>query len=213
MPTAHRIQGRRLLFGLLVVFLVAVVPSIVVPTLMCRPEHKPLPVLSNVTPFALLDQTGAPFTDQALRGHVSIVSFIFTRCDTICPLITMKMARIQDKTFDVGKDVKLVSFSVDPVYDTPPRLTDYAKKYGADPERWRFVTGDYDQVYKLIEGPFMTSMMRVEDRPSGVPDIKHGGYFLLLDKDLQVRGVYDSDLINQLDALMRDARFLVRTSR
>ena len=166
-----------------------------------------------LTPFSLVDQTGQPFTEDALRGHVSIVSFIFTRCDTICPVITMKMARIQEKTFDVGKDVKLLSFSVDPVYDTPPRLTDYAKKYGADPERWRFVTGPYDPVYKLIEGPFMTSMMRVEDRPSGVPDIKHGGYFLLVDSKLQVRGVYDSDLLNQLDALMRDARYLVRTSR
>src|SRR4029079_18322881 len=97
MPTAHRIQGRRLLFGLLVVLLVAVVPSIVVPALMCRPEHKPPPVLSTLTPFSLVDQTGQPFTDEALRGHVSIVSFIFTRCDTICPVITMKMARIQEK--------------------------------------------------------------------------------------------------------------------
>jgi protein SCO1/2 len=211
--TAHRIAGRRLLFGLLVVFLVAVVPSVVLPTLMCRPEQEPPPVLSTITPFQLVDQTGQPFTEEALRGHVSIVSFVFTRCDTICPVISMKMARIQDKTFDVGKQVKLVSFSVDPTYDTPERLTQYATKYGADPERWRFITGPYDHVFKLVEGPFMTSMMRVEDRPSGAPDIRHGGYFLLVDANLQVRGVYDSDLINQLDALMRDARYLVRTSR
>ncbi|HEY5950645.1 MAG TPA: SCO family protein [Kofleriaceae bacterium] len=211
--TAQRIPGRRLLFGLLVVFLIAVIPSIVVPTLMCRPEHKPLPDLGAVTPFNLVDQTGQPFTDAAMRGKVSIVSFIFTRCDTICPVITMKMARIQEKTFDLSRDIKLVSFSVDPVYDTPPRLADYAKKYGADPERWRFLTGPYDQVHALIEGPFMTSMLRVEDRPSGVPDIQHGGYFLLVDGNLHIRGVYDSDIINQLDALMRDARYLVRTSR
>jgi len=211
--SAQPIPGRRLLVGMLIVFVVAVVPSIVVPTLMCRPEHKPLPDLGTVPAFSLVDQTGQPFTDAAVRGHVSIVSFIFTRCDTICPVISMKMARIQEKTFDLGRDIKLVSFSVDPDYDTPARLDDYAKKYGADPERWRFVSGPHDTVYSLIEGPFMTSMMRVQDRPSGVPDIKHGGYFLLLDPALHIRGIYDSDLINQLDALMRDARYLVRTSR
>jgi protein SCO1/2 len=210
---AHPIPGRRLLAGMVIVFLVAVVPSIVIPTLVCRPEHKPLPDLGSVPAFSLVDQTGQAFSDAALRGKVSIVSFIFTRCDTICPVISMKMARIQEKTFDLGRDIKLVSFSVDPTYDTPERLDAYAKKYGADPERWRFVTGPYDKVYSLIEGPFMTSMLRDQDRPSGVPDIKHGGYFLLLDPALHIRGIYDSDLINQLEALMRDARYLVRVSR
>lgn len=208
---AQPIPGRRLLFVLLVVLLVAVVPSVVVPTLMCRPEQKPPPDLGEVTAFSLVDQTGAPFTEAALRGKVTIVSFIFTRCDTICPVISMKMQRIQEKTFDIGQQVKLVSFSVDPTYDTPERLTEYAKRYGADPERWRFITGPYDKVHALIEGPFMTSMMKKPDRPSGAPDIAHGGYFLLLDPDLHIRGIYDSDLINQLDALMRDARYLVRT--
>jgi protein SCO1 len=210
---AQPIPGRRLLVGMVIVFLVAVVPSIVVPTLMCRPEHKPLPDLGSVPAFELVDQTGQAFTDAALRGKVTIVSFVFTRCDTICPVISMKMARIQEKTFDLGRDIKLASFSVDPEYDTPARLADYANKYGADPERWRFVTGPYKDVYSLIEGPFMTSMMRLGDRPTGAPDIKHGGYFMLLDPALHIRGIYDSDLVNQLDALMRDARYLVRTSR
>lgn len=209
--TAHPVPGRRLLFALLVVLLIAVIPSIVLPTLMCRPEHKPPPVLGDVGSFSLVDQTGAAFSEAAMRGQVSIVSFIFTRCDTICPVISMKMQRIQEKTFDVGNQIKLVSFSVDPTYDTPPRLAEYGTRYHALPDRWRFVTGAYDAVYKLIEGPFMTSMMRVQDRPSGVPDIRHGGYFLLVDPELKIRGIYDSDLINQLDALMRDARYLART--
>lgn len=209
--TAQPVPGRRLLVALLVVFLAAVIPAVVVPTLMCRPEHEPPPDLGEVSAFSLVDQTGAPFTEAALRGHVSIVSFVFTRCDTICPVISMKMERIQGKTFDVAGAVKLVSFSVDPVYDTPERLAEYGKRYHADPERWRFVTGPYDKVYSLIEGPFMTSMMRMPDRPSGAPDIRHGGYFLLVDPDLHIRGIYDSDVINQLDALMRDARYLART--
>ncbi len=208
---ARRLNGRRLLVGLLVVFLVAVIPSIVVPTLVCRPEHKAMPDLGIVTPFTLVDERGQPFSDEAMRGHVTIVSFIFTRCDTICPVTAMKMSRIQDKTFDVGGKVKLVSFSVDPRYDTPEKLDAFGEKYQADPDRWRFVTGDYDKVYAVVEGPFMTSMMRLPDRPSGVPDVAHGGYFLLVDQKLHIRGMYDSDRIHQLDELMKDARFLART--
>jgi protein SCO1/2 len=209
----RRIPGRRLLFGLLVILLVAVIPSIVVPTLMCRPEQPPLPDLGEVGAFSLVDETGQPFTDAAMRGKVSIVSFIFTRCDTICPVTAMKVERIQEKTFDVGDKIKLVSFSVDPTHDTPDRLAAFGKMYRAKPERWRFVTGPHDKVYTLIEGAFMTSMMRLPDKPSGVPDIAHGGYFLLVDQNLHIRGKYDSDRIHQLDDLMHDARFLARTSK
>jgi protein SCO1 len=209
--TAKRVNGRRLLVGLLLVFLFAVIPSIVLPTLVCRPERKALPDLGMVTPFTLVDESGQPFTSEAMRGQVTIVSFIFTRCDTICPVTAMKMARIQEKTFNVGNKVKLVSFSVDPKYDTPEKLDAFAKKYQADPERWKFITGDYDKVYAVIEGSFMTSMMQLPDKPNGVPDIAHGGYFLLVDQHLHIRGKYDSDRIYQLDDLMKDARFLART--
>ena len=211
-PQTRRIPGRRLLVGLLVVLLAAVIPAVFVPTLMCRPAEKVLPDLGTVPAFALTDELGRPFTEDALRDNVTIVSFIFTRCDTICPVTAMKMARIQEKTFDVGAMVRLVSFSVDPTYDTPAKLAAFATRYGAKPERWRFVTGPFDKVNTLIEGPFMTSMMRLPDKPNGVPDIAHGGYFLLLDQNLHIRGIYDSDRIYQLDDLMRDARHLVRTA-
>src|SRR6185503_8517161 len=111
----------RLLVGMVIVILAAVIPAVAVPTLMCRPEHKPLPDHGTVPAFSLVDQTGAPFTDAALRGKVTVVSFVFTRCDTICPVISMKMARIQEKTFDLSRDIKLASFSVDPKYDTPEK--------------------------------------------------------------------------------------------
>jgi protein SCO1 len=208
---AHPIPGRRLLIALLGIFLLAVVPAVVLPTLVCRPERKEVPVIGTVTPFQLVDERGEPFTHEALRGHVSIVSFIFTRCDTICPVIAMKLERVQEKTFDVGRKVKIVSFSVDPAHDTPARLTEFGKRYRADPERWRFVTGEPDKVLAVVEGPFMTSMMRLPDRPSGAPDVAHGGYFLLVDPQLQIRGVYDSDRIHQLDDLLADARYLART--
>lgn len=208
-----RVPGRRLLFALLVILVVAVVPSIVVPTLMCRPSDPELPDLGRVPPFQLTDEAGAPFTEAALRGHPTIVSFIFTRCDSICPITSAKMEKLQEKTFDAGTGIKLVSFSVDPTYDTPPRLTAYAQRFHADPTRWRFVTGPDASVKALVEGPLMNSMEREGTTPGGAPQISHSGYFLLIDGNLTIRGAYDSNEIAKLDELIRDARYLHRISK
>lgn len=203
--------GRRLLVGLLVVLLAAVVPAVFVPTLMCRPEAPVLDDLGAVGTFNLTDERGEPFGDAALRGHVTLVNFIFTRCDTICPVTTMKMAKLQEKTFDAGDKIKLASFSVDPDYDTPARLTEFAKHYGADAARWRFITGPVDAVRALIEGPFMNSMAREGVTPSGAPAISHSGFFLLVDPQGHIRGAYDSGETRKLDQMIHDARFLMRT--
>ena len=216
MPTPPRrvaVPGRRLLVGLLVVFLAAVVPAVVVPTLMCRRPDPVLDVLGDAGTFSLLDERGEPFTQAAFAGNVTIVSFIFTRCDTICPVTTMKMAVLQDKTFDARAHIKLASFSVDPAYDTPARLTEYAQRYKADPARWRFVTGPVEPMRKLVEGAFMNSMIREQDAPSGAPQIAHSGHFLLVDSRGRIRGAYDSNDIQKLDEMIRDARYLVRTGR
>lgn len=211
--TSSSVSGRRLLIGLLVVLLAAVVPAVVAPTLMCRPADPVLDDLGAVGPFALTDERGQPFSDAALRGHVTIVNFVFTRCDTICPVTTMKMARLQDKTFDAAARIKLASFSVDPAYDTPERLAEYARRYQADPARWRFITGPVEPVRALVEGPFMNSMTNEGTTPSGAPAISHSGYFVLVDGNAHIRGVYDSNDIKRLDQMIHDARFLARTMR
>jgi len=207
-----RVPGRRLLVALLGILVALVVPAVVAPTLMCRRADPALADLGAVGAFALLDERGQPFTDAALRGQVTIVSFLFTRCDTICPVTTMKMARLQEKTFDVGTSVKLASFSVDPDYDTPARLAEYAQRYRADPARWRFVTGPAAAMRQLVEGPFMNSMVNEGVTPSGAPAISHSGYFLLVDRNGHIRGAYDSGDIKRLDEMIRDARYLTRTS-
>jgi protein SCO1/2 len=211
--SAARVPGRKLLVALLVILVAAVVPAVVAPTLLCRRADPQLDDLGPVGGFALTDERGQPFTDAALRGHATIVSFIFTRCDTICPVTTMKMERLQDQTFDARAGIKLASFSVDPGYDTPARLAEYAQRYHADPARWRFVTGPVDDVRRLIEGPLMNSMANEGVTPSGAPAISHSGYFLLIDGNAHIRGAYDSGDIQRLDAMIRDARYLVRTVR
>jgi protein SCO1 len=207
------VSGRRLLVGMLAVFLAAVVPAVVVPTLVCRVPDPVLEDLDRVGAFRLTDERGQPFTEAAFAGQVTIVSFLFTRCDMSCPVDTMKMARLQDKTFDAGAHIKLVSFSVDPDYDTPARLAAYAARFKADPTRWRFVTGPAAAVRALVEGPFMNSMAGNGTSPAGAPSIAHLGRFWLVDRNGQIRGKYETGDVQQLDEMIRAARYLVRVQR
>jgi protein SCO1 len=213
-PRRRGVPGRRLLLALLGILLLAVIPAVVVPTLLTRGSQPELDDLGEVPAFSLIDEHGEPFTEEALRGHPTIVGFVFTRCETVCPVITAKMHGLQDKTADrKGAAIKLLSISVDPAYDTPQRLLEYATFHKADFARWRFLTGPRERVLALVEGPFMNSMREEGKTNSGAPSISHSGYLVLVDGDLRIRGVYDSSDVQALDRLMRDARFLARTHR
>lgn len=207
------ISGKKLLLALLAIFVVATVPTIIVPTLACRQNAYDLPDLGTVPAFSLVDDQGQVFTEQALRGHPTIVDFVFTRCDTICPVISARMARMQEKLSDRrAESIKLVSISVDPLHDTPEKLAAYGAKFQARPDKWRFLTGPVDGIKRLVEGPFM-GLMKVEGlSSSGAPAISHSGYFILVDADLTIRGVYDSAELPKLEEMMRHARYLARTS-
>ena len=211
------LSGRRVLIAMVVILLAAVIPAVFVPTLACRPADPELDDLGVVPPFSLVDERGQPVTEEALRGHPTVVDFVFTRCDNICPTMSMRMHGIQDKTFDAGKRLKLVSFTVDPTHDTPQVLADYAKIHQADDSRWRFVTiapgQSPDKLRTLIQDIFKNSMKVTGTQDNGAPAVGHTPYFMLIDGDLHIRGAYNSGDLPRLDELMRDARYLIRSRK
>ncbi len=210
-PTVRARSGKRVLLVVLALLVIAIA-GIIIPAKACRPPPPPLDDLGGVPPFALVDHTGAPFTEAAMRGHPTIVDFVFTRCDSVCPLVSLRMQTLQEQTADArGLGIKLVTISVDPAHDTPAVLAAYATKFKADDSRWRMLTGDVAAVKALVEGPMMGSMDRRGVTASGAPDIVHGQHFLLVDADLRIRGAYDSTDPKALAALSRAARYLLRT--
>jgi len=212
-PRSSGVPGKKLLLVMLALLLIAVVPFVLIPTLIKRGDHLELPDLGSVTAFDLLDEQGRPFTDAALRGHPTIVNFVFTRCDTICPITSLKMQRLQDKLLDRrAVPIKLMSVSVDPTYDTPARLAAYAQRHGGLADVRRFVTGPGAKIHARAVGPSMNSVTLGGQTPSGAPAISHNGYFVLVDGDLKIRGVYDSSEVQKLDDLLRHARYLARTA-
>jgi protein SCO1/2 len=158
----------------------------------------PLPVLTHLEPFHLIDQRGRAVTTHDLEGKVFVADFIFTGCQAACPMLTSKMRSLQQhleaRERATGKEmpVRLVSFSVDPEVDTPEKLTAYAAKWGADERRWMFLTGSLTEVNRAV-----TRGMKIAFEKGGAEtsafDVMHGERFVLVDGKSNVRGYFDAD--------------------
>ena len=207
-------RGPLLFVGLVLLVVAIIVPTVVLPTMVFPPEKPTLDDHGALPAFRLVDHTGAELTDAQLRGSVTIVNFIFTRCDTVCPVTSAKMSTVQERTKDQPA-IKLLSISIDPAHDTVEVLATYAARYKADPSRWRFARGeDVPTLRKLVEeGMMMGFDHRGGTTPSGAPDIVHQPHFVLLDQDLHVRGFYNSNDWPRVERLMKHARHLVRSRR
>ena len=155
-------------------------------------ERQELPVLGKVPEFVLVGSDGAPLSREQLAGRVWVADFIFTNCPGMCPVLSAQMTRLQKALAEGPRTARLVSFSVDPKNDTPEALRAYAERFGADHERWLFVTGNRDTLYNLIEQGFHLAV--AERAPDEATDgdglITHSDRFVLVDPDLQIRGYY-----------------------
>jgi protein SCO1 len=161
----------------------------------------------SVPEFELTERSGRTVTLNDLSGRVWVGDFIFTRCSGPCPVLTSRMAMLQ-KEFTDEEDVRFVSFSVDPEYDSPEVLSRYAEAYGADPERWLFLTGRTENVRRLILGGFKLAMDRDESAPVG-ESVNHSLRFVLVDQKGDIRGYYTATDKSSLDQLRSDLRALL----
>ena len=167
----------------------------------------PPPEFGTIPEFILQDQRGVAFGSENLRGKVWIANFIFTRCPTVCPALTERMWEIQHRTRNLSNTLHMVSFSVDPGFDTPEVLAEYARGYQASTARWSFLTGQYDAVANTVVEGLKVGM---PDAPeSDILEIFHGTHFVLVDADLEIRGYYASDDEEMEDKILRDAGLLI----
>ncbi len=196
--------------------LLAIVTMLVVSTAICTlgvlrsPARSPMAAedlgdsSQPVGPFRMVERSGRSVTAEDLSDRVAIASFIFTRCALSCPRITGIMKDLQDRL--AGSDVLLLSFTVDPEYDTPAVLKTYADRFGAQPDRWWFLNGPKDETYKMIRDRFQLGVMPAT-APTGPDDeaIIHSDRLALLDHG-RIVGIFDSSDPDALDAIVRKAR-------
>lgn len=146
--------------------------------------------LEPLDDFTLTDQQGKPFHSRDLRGKVWIASFFYTSCPSVCRMQNMQVADLQ-RDYE-GSDVHFVSVTCDPETDTPSVLANYAAMFSANPQRWHFVTGDFDYIERL--GPKMQTTVKKE---------VHSDRLFVLDRQGHVRGSFRANESSQIVELKR----------
>ena len=167
-----------------------------------------LPVLAQVPTFSAARQDGTTVTEREWAGSVWVANFVFTRCATICSDFTGKMADLQVLSERRLPQLKLVSFTVDPEYDTQERLTAYGKRYQADFGRWSFLNVSREALEKTVVPGLLQTLDRGDANDLGT--VAHSSSFVLIDRGLKVRGLYGSTEGNALEAVLHDAEALSR---
>jgi protein SCO1/2 len=176
-------------------------------------EERPLEGLQafgSVPQFSLIERNGRPITLAELKGKVWIANFIYTNCPDTCPIQSAQMREIQED-FKNEKDLLLVSITVDPTRDTPQVLSQYAKRFSADPARWFFLTGEKKTIYKFAQDGFRLGAVELphEKRPESGATHTHSPRFVLVDRDAQIRGYYVSTDAEAMKRLSRDLKVLL----
>ena len=169
------------------------------------PAREPLPSIAPVPAFEMRDQDGQAFTDRELRGRVAVVSFMFTSCPDVCPILTSKLSGLRTQLLPQRQQIRIVSISVDPEKDTPAVLKEFAQQQGADYSDWRFLTGPLAKLREVVVQGFKQSLDRGDGSPHG---IMHGSHLVLVDRKGMIRGFYRSDEQGVL-LIARDARRLI----
>ncbi|ETT86500.1 SCO family protein [Viridibacillus sp. FSL R5-0477] len=136
----------------------------------------------KVEPFEYTNQNNEKVSLDSLKGKPWLGMFIFTRCTTVCPPMTMNMTDIQKSFQDKGlEDYKIVGFSVDPEVDKPQVLNKYLNSYPVpDSSKWEFLTGySQDEIADFALKSFKTL---VKDNPAD-DQVIHGTSFFLVDQN------------------------------
>jgi protein SCO1/2 len=164
----------------------------------------PPPVLGEVPEFSLINRDGRTVQKADLAGAPWVADFIFTRCAASCPMMTMRMERL-NRELPADFPVRLVSFTVDPDYDTPAVLARYAASFKA-PRRWLFLTGPRDAMYRLSKEGFKLAV----DAGGGPQDelILHSIRFVLVDGEGKIRGYYEAFDEESMKKLRQDLEAL-----
>lgn len=143
----------------------------------------------KIADFEFTTQDNEKLSLEDLKGEWWIADFIFTNCTTVCLPMTSNMTKLQKELKDEELNAQLVSFSVDPDYDSPEVLKEYAEEYGADLSNWSFLTGYEFETIKELSIKSFRSML--QEAPPGEDQVTHGTKFFLINPEGELIKAYD----------------------
>jgi len=170
-----------------IAFIILIFGIYAVPKIVNRFKTPKLVTIGKVPPFEFTNQDGNLITNSFYEGKVYVVEFFFTTCPTICPKMNENMLKIQNEFYG-NLDFGIASFSINPKYDTPQVLKEYAETLGATSKNWNFLTGDQEKIYELSNTGFTLYAGEDSNAQGG---FEHSGMFALVDKQGNIRSRLD----------------------
>ncbi|OVE82106.1 hypothetical protein BVY03_02325 [bacterium K02(2017)] len=161
----------------------------------------PLPIYGDLPTFELVNSKKSEFASKNLDGKVWVANFIFTSCQGVCPILSAKMSKLQNQFKNAN--INFVSISVDPETDTPEELAKYGKKYGADFNRWHFLTGKKDKIANIMNNYFKLGFNK--------EPVFHSDRFVLIDHKQRIRGFYSEANKEQFKKLPIDINAVIKS--
>lgn len=158
----------------------------------------------TVGEFKLVNQDSMEISNQDVEGKIYVADFFFTSCPTLCPKMKTQMLRVYDSTLN-DPDVLILSHTIDPEYDSVAVLKGFADQLGVTSDKWHFLTGKKEDIYKLGQTSYMVTAIEDPTEPGGYI---HSGAFLLVDKEGRIRGVYDGTNPVEVNDLLKDLKKL-----
>ncbi|MFC5048137.1 SCO family protein [Aquimarina hainanensis] len=158
----------------------------------------------KIAPFSLTNQNGKTITEKEYDNKIYVADFFFTTCQSICPVMTGHMKKIQDELMN-DASVLLLSHTVTPDIDTVAQLKRYAKRKGVNDTKWNLVTGDKKQIYNLARKSYLAAKSNGDGGPY---DMIHTENFILVDTKKRIRGFYDGTDEEEIDRLLDDIEIL-----
>lgn len=174
-------------------------PALVDASAMREEDHR-------VLDFELINHLGDSVSLEDVAGDILVVDFFFTRCATICPLMTQNLKRVHDR-LDAQMPVRILSHSVTPQADSVSVLNRYAEKHSANPALWWFLTGEKTEVYRLARQSYFSCL---DEGDGGFQDFVHTENIVLVDAKGRLRGFYDGTDEKAMSQLFNDLTFLLK---
>lgn len=161
-------------------------------------------VYHTIPDFKFINQDSVIITPKTFEGKAYIVDYFFTSCPTICPVVKKQCLRVAER-FKDNDLLKILSVSIDPKFDTIPRLQAYGRKLGIDSKQWYLTTGDKEHIYEVAEDFFHVA----KEDPNAPGGFDHDGRLVLIDKNKHIRAVCDGTDPDDVDDFMLEVQWLL----
>ena len=169
---------------------------------------KSVPPVSFVRPFSFLNQDGKKITEKDIAGKVYVAEYFFTTCKGICPKMNNNMRLVYER-FKNENDFLILSHTCNPETDSVAQLKKYADSMAVNTQRWIFLTGRKDSLYTMarisytIDDP-ANNLKSIDD------DFLHTQFWALVDRNGDVRKIYDGLKGTEVRQLIKDAERLLK---